>query len=101
LEYLTVEAQAKLFATAKVIVAPHGAGLSNLIFCKKGTKIIEIFPPTYTVPCFWIISQQLGLDQTCVKGMGVSEKSQDMKLDITELLQIITPHMAQDHKAKT
>ncbi|MDC0060631.1 glycosyltransferase family 61 protein, partial [Pelagibacteraceae bacterium] len=29
---------------AKVIVTPHGSNMSNLIFCKKSTKIIEISP---------------------------------------------------------
>lgn len=32
---------AKMFNRAKLIVAPHGAGLSNLMFSKPGTVIIE------------------------------------------------------------
>ena len=27
-----------------MIVAPHGSNLSNIIFCQKGAKIIEISP---------------------------------------------------------
>ena len=27
-----------------MIVSPHGSNLSNIIFCQKGTKIIEITP---------------------------------------------------------
>ena len=34
----------KIFSNADVIVSPHGSNLSNIIFCKKGTKIIEISP---------------------------------------------------------
>ena len=36
--------QMKIFSNAEVIISPHGSNLSNIIFCKKGTKIIEISP---------------------------------------------------------
>ena len=36
--------QMKIFSNAKVIISPHGSNLSNIIFCNKGTKIIEISP---------------------------------------------------------
>jgi capsular polysaccharide biosynthesis protein len=54
--------QIALLANAKVIVAPHGAGLSNLMWCNSGTKIIEIFSPNYVNLCFWTIANQIGLD---------------------------------------
>ena len=37
--------QVKLFNNAKIIVSNHGAGLSNIIFCNKKTKIIEFRTP--------------------------------------------------------
>ena len=45
LSSLSVKEQAHLFCQAEVIIAPHGAGLANLVFCKPGTKILEIFLP--------------------------------------------------------
>ncbi len=36
--------QMKIFSNADLIISPHGSNLSNIIFCKKGTKIIEISP---------------------------------------------------------
>ena len=36
--------QMKIFSNAEVIVSPHGSNLSNIIFCQKGTKIMEISP---------------------------------------------------------
>ncbi len=36
--------QMKIFSNAEIIISPHGSNLSNIIFCKKGTKIIEISP---------------------------------------------------------
>ena len=37
--------QVKLFYNAKIIVSNHGAGLSNIVFCNKKTKIIEFRTP--------------------------------------------------------
>ena len=34
--------QVKIFNSSKLIVAMHGAGLTNLLFCKNNTKVIEI-----------------------------------------------------------
>ena len=62
LEELSVFEQARLFADAEIIVAPHGAGLANLVFCKSGTHIIEIDhasdePRSH----FRVLSRRLGL----------------------------------------
>lgn len=56
LETLSVADQAQLFSSAEVIVGAHGAGLVNLTFCRPGTKVIEIFSPTYITPLYWAIS---------------------------------------------
>lgn len=42
LENLTFEEQVKYFNNAKLIICAHGAGMSNLFFCKKHTKVIEV-----------------------------------------------------------
>lgn len=34
--------QVKIFQSAKIIIGLHGAGLSNIIFCNPGTKLLEI-----------------------------------------------------------
>jgi len=44
LEELSFGEQMGLFRNAEVIVAPNGSGLANLVFCSKGTIVIEIFP---------------------------------------------------------
>lgn len=36
--------QMKIFSNADTIISPYGSNLSNIIFCKKETKIIEISP---------------------------------------------------------
>nr|MBX2884475.1 glycosyltransferase family 61 protein [Granulosicoccus sp.] len=60
-ENLTVEEQADLFASASVVLGPHGAGFSNIVFCQPGTKVIELFN-AHIVPCFHVISEQSDLE---------------------------------------
>ncbi len=62
LESISVAEQARLFASAECVIAPHGAGLTNLVFCSPGTKVIEIFSPNYVSVSYWNISNQVGLN---------------------------------------
>ncbi len=61
LESMSVTEQAALMADAKVVIAPHGGGLTNTVFCTPGTKVIEIFSPNFVYPCYWLISNIIGL----------------------------------------
>ena len=62
LESMSFSEQVLCMASAKVIVAVHGAGLSNLVFCNPETKIIEIFSPAHVQNTYWRISNACGLD---------------------------------------
>ncbi|GIP39132.1 hypothetical protein J31TS4_24120 [Paenibacillus sp. J31TS4] len=61
-EYMTVDEQIRLFANAEAIVAPHGAALANLAFCMPGTKVFELFAPSYTPGYYWMLSSHNALD---------------------------------------
>ena len=52
-----------LFHRADVIVAPHGAGLSNILFARPGTTIIEAHchEPAYIRMSFRQLSLKLGM----------------------------------------
>jgi hypothetical protein len=56
LEEISLSAQIALFAGAEAVVAPHGAGLTNLIWCAPQTKILEVFSPLYVNLCYWSIA---------------------------------------------
>ncbi|CAB9498104.1 glycosyltransferase [Seminavis robusta] len=45
--YPTVLEQAKWFASKDVIVAAHGAALTNSVFATKGTFILQLYPPGF------------------------------------------------------
>lgn len=42
LEFCSFEEQIKIFNNAKMIICAHGAGMSNMFFCKEQTTIIEV-----------------------------------------------------------
>lgn len=66
LEDLSIFEQAEVFYNAEFIISPHGAGLTNLMFCRPETKVIEIFSPTYLCNNQQLIARSLGLDYAYV-----------------------------------
>lgn len=98
LEDWTVGQQIQLFASAKVIVGPHGAGLANLAFCQRGTQVIEIFHAQHVVPTYWMISNHNELEYYMVYGQGIPDPAirfpglEDVYVDIQRLKQ--TLHLA-------
>ncbi|WP_460851708.1 glycosyltransferase family 61 protein [Nocardioides montaniterrae] len=59
---LSVQEQIDLFSRAEIIVAPHGAGLTNLTFSPRGVKVLELFPSTYVHRGLYAIAQALDAD---------------------------------------
>ncbi|MBF2050995.1 MAG: DUF563 domain-containing protein [Elainella sp. C42_A2020_010] len=62
LEMLSVAQQAALLAEAEVVLAIHGSGLTNIVFCQPGTKVVELFSPYYVYPCYWLLSNLMQLE---------------------------------------
>lgn len=62
LENLNFETQTALFSQAEAIIAPHGAGLANLVFVQPGVKLIELNRQLDGQPhlrnCFYLIAQK-------------------------------------------
>ena len=49
-----------MFNRARVIVAPHGAGLLNMQYSRQGTVILEAIDNTVNCPCFLLMAHVLG-----------------------------------------
>ncbi len=64
--------QAELFRSADIIVAPHGAALTNLMFCRPGTRLLEFFPADYIDDCYLRISKAMEIDHHYLFG-GASD----------------------------
>jgi hypothetical protein len=93
LSQLTFAEQVNIFYNANMIIAPHGAGLVNLIFCKSDTKVIELFPDQFLKggTCYWAISECLRLDYTYLKGKASFQPyyEADLWVDPDKLLSLI------------
>lgn len=72
-ETLAFTEQIALFQSADFILAPHGAGLANLVFCRPGTKVIELFPPRFVCHCYWALSHLVDIDYTAA--IGIDDKT--------------------------
>ncbi len=103
LEEMSVLEQVATFASAKVVIAAHGSGLTNLVFCSPNTKIIELFSPNYVRTDYWMISQQLQLQHYYVVGrnfnclslrnlMYQNPLTEDILVDVNAL-KLVLQHM--------
>ena len=110
---LRVADQAALFRNARVIITPHGSGLTNMVFSNPGTVVIELFQPAYTNSCYWAIADFLQIDYYAFIGLGKpvpppppgvdsrlwsytnnkpdDEYGDDVMVDIDELMQLVQP----------
>lgn len=70
MQNLSVTEQASIFSTSELIVSPHGAALTNLVFCNSKTKVLEIFSPNYLNCCYRALSNQVDIDYWYLLGEG-------------------------------
>lgn len=84
LEDLVVEEQAALFATAEIVVGPHGAGFTNLMYARE-TSVIELFGRRKKLT-FYRLAKILGFEYQAITGENVPP---DIRVDPDELRNVI------------
>ena len=96
LEELTWSQQLNAFRVAKVVVAPHGAGLANLVFCSPGTKVLEFFHRSYVNGCFWQLASLKELDYRPVVRSSAEPLAQilganrlDLEVDVAQVVRVL------------
>jgi capsular polysaccharide biosynthesis protein len=62
---------------AEAVVAPHGAGLTNLVWADPGTKVAELFAKEYINACYWLIADMLGQHY----GFAIGQPTMDRPYD--------------------
>jgi len=60
-ETMTFQEQIHLFREAEAVVAPHGAGLANIVFMKEGALVLEMVHYRRTKPTFYSLANARGL----------------------------------------
>ncbi|GAB4541532.1 MAG: hypothetical protein Tsb0014_33530 [Pleurocapsa sp.] len=91
LEEMSYPEQVKIFAQAQVIVAPHGAGLTNLIFADNPI-ILELFG-SYVGREFANLARGMGFKYGCLgclpPAKEVRQKDGDLVVDPNKLLELL------------
>jgi hypothetical protein len=65
------------FADAEIIVGPHGAGLSNLVFSKPGAKVLDLMPSDFILPFFHAKAEAMGRDYSYILGRSEGVRPPD------------------------
>ena len=90
---MSVQEQAEVFGSAEVVVGAHGAALTNLVFCRPGTRVVELFSPAYVNPCYRDLCIAAGLRHAAVIGNGedwvLSERHDQPSAPITASWELV------------
>jgi capsular polysaccharide biosynthesis protein len=70
MEGLSLDEQIAAVAGAEAVVAPHGAALAHLIHAADGATLVELMPPSYPNPSFFVLAGACGLRYAAVQGDG-------------------------------
>lgn len=85
MEQLPFPQQVRLMRETAVLWAPHGAGLTNMMFCPPGAHVVEIADLGFPNPNFYALAAALGHHYWLLPGAGVGEDhplERDMQVDI-------------------
>ncbi|MBV8358325.1 MAG: glycosyltransferase family 61 protein [Deltaproteobacteria bacterium] len=59
---MTLHDQVALFDSASIVIGGHGAGLTNIGFCRPGAVLYELHPSHYINKCFEMIAISCGVE---------------------------------------
>ena len=74
LSEFTVSEQVRLFAEATHILAPHGAGLTNIVFCQAGAVLCELHMDSYVHWGYRRLAALRGMRYGCLVGTTFGER---------------------------
>lgn len=90
LDKMTAEDQMCLFTNASIVIGAHGAGLSWIIFCNKGTKICEL--SFEDRKHYKSMAAQCGLDFYSYDKCTYGEK-EAVHLSVPDFLEFVDQHL--------
>jgi capsular polysaccharide biosynthesis protein len=70
-EALTFRAQVALFREAEIVVGPHGAGLTNLVWAPAGCRVLELFGHRCVRSLFYVLAALLAQRYAFLVGTSV------------------------------
>ncbi len=92
MEDLNFEQQVELMRRTECLVAPHGAGLTNMMFCAEGTKVVEIASLNFPNPNFYAVAAAMGHSYYLVPAEDHGDRpplEKDMSVPIQGLREVL------------
>lgn len=62
------------FNEAEAVIGAHGAGLSNIIFCNPGVKLLELMPSDHIEEFYYTAADSAGLNYAYIVGVSESHR---------------------------
>lgn len=87
LESINIHEQIELFYDAKIVVAPHGAGLTNILY-SQAIQVVELHPTPTIMPHYYFMAKAMG---HCYHWICANESGRhnDFLVDTAALVNII------------
>jgi hypothetical protein len=92
LETLSVVEQARLLGTARCVVAPHGAALTNLVFAPPGALLVELFHPQHKNHCYANLAAACGHRYASLDGRAIPHgdaRRLENTVDVSAVMELI------------
>ena len=94
---LSFREKAALFAGARAVVGPVGAGLVNILFCAPGTPLIELLPRNLVVPDYLDLTTRLQMPhyplisscEAASAQRATADRQDDLTVDLGALRQAV------------
>jgi capsular polysaccharide biosynthesis protein len=91
LAQLKLEHQISLLSGARIVIAPHGAGIANIVHSEPGGMLIELLPGRLRDPCFYLLAGACGLGYANVAPAGTpassrSEADDNFSVDVDAVI---------------
>ncbi|PTX50129.1 capsular polysaccharide biosynthesis protein [Melghirimyces profundicolus] len=92
-ERFSIKQQIEFFSNIEAIVAPSGAALTNLLFCKPKTKLLLFQPKGLEDVSYYIICNVLNVDYYLIEGTPTGNRAvlnqADMHINMSKLKNLL------------
>jgi len=93
----SAQEQIDIFSAARIVISPHGAGLTNLLFCNQGVEVIELMSVTRSWPGFKVIARACELNYhsfissqyDAAHSAGIGLGNEDFKVSVKSCVRFI------------
>jgi capsular polysaccharide biosynthesis protein len=94
-EKLSVAEQAQFLGSARCVVAPHGAALTNLVFAPPGALLVELFHPQHKNRCYVNLAAACGHRYASLDGRAI-EHAEAKRLEYTVEVSVVLQTIAEN-----